>query len=159
MALLKKRREKMQSEIRNIIDDIKSRRKELGISQTQISKTIGMTTRSLSRYADCNYYSQGNIPLKLKKLSQIAEYLGCNVLVPNIINKQHTIFGEKVEDVKGILFNNKWYKSTHSNVLEFIHDPIREEYFFSFWFNDKNRIANAERMSGKIEMIQAVAVD
>ena len=81
------------------------------------------------------------------------------MLVPNIINKQHTIFGEKVEDVKGILFNNKWYKSTHSNVLEFIHDPIREEYFFSFWFNDKNRIANAERMSGKIEMIQAVAVD
>ena len=149
----------MQSEIRNIIDNIKSRRKELGISQTQISKTIGMTTRSLYRYADCNYFSQGNIPLKLKKLGQIAEYLGCNVLVPNIINKQHMIFGEKVEDVKGILFGNKWYKSTHSNVLEFFHDPIREEYFFSFWFDDDNRIANAERMSGKIEMIQAVAVD
>jgi transcriptional regulator with XRE-family HTH domain len=146
----------MQSEIRDTIDNIKFTRKELGLSQTDLSKKLGMTTRSLSRYADYDYYSQGNISLKVKKLYKIAEYLGCNM---RLNNQKNTIFGEKVEDVKGILFANKWYKSSHSDVLEFIHDPIREEYFFSFWFDDDNRIANAERMSGKIEMIQAVAVD
>ena len=149
----------MKGQIRNIIDNIRYKRKELGLSQGQLSKKLGVTTRSISRYEDYNYYSQGNISLKLKKLSQIAEYLGSDIKVPNTIYKEHTIFGEKVEDVKSILLANKWYKSTHSNVLEFFHDPIQEKYFFSFWFNDKNRIANAERMSGKIEMIQAVEVD
>lgn len=149
----------MQSQIHTIIDNIKDKRKELGLSQGQLSKKLGVTTRSISRYEDLNYYSHGNISLKLKKLSKIVEYLGSGMKVPDTIHKQHTIFGEKIEYVKSILIGNKWYISNHANVLEFLHDPINEIYFFSFWFNDDNRIADAERMSGNISLIQAVAVD
>tara|TARA_Y100001937_G_C6926010_1_gene243909 strand:+ start:46 stop:510 length:465 start_codon:yes stop_codon:yes gene_type:complete len=146
------------------VANIKNARKQIGFTQSALAEAVGMTTRSISRYETVSYFDQLS-PCKINRLSQICEYLNVpfvykgEIKVKKDRNVNNMIFGEKVEHVSAILFYDKWYENKHGNALEFFHDPHTAQYYFSFWQCDKNRIGNAERITGKISKIQAVAAD
>jgi len=145
----------------DIITNIKARRKELYINQKEFGKLIGLTQRTVSRYEDISYYDDLS-PQKIKRLTDICEYLNIPFKYDGPLKSRSkrnppTIFGEKVEDVTSILFFGVWITSDSRNSLEFFHDPFDKKYYFSFWLNDNNRIGDAERITGEISAIQAVA--
>lgn len=136
----------------DIIANIKARRKELCINQKEFGKLIGLTQKTVGRYENILYYNDMS-PQKMKRLTYICKYLN----IPFKYDGPSTIFGEKVEDVTSILFFGVWITSDSRNSLEFFHDPFDKKYYFSFWLNDNNRIGDAERITGEISAIQAVA--
>ena len=145
---------------KDIISNIKDRRKELGINQKEFAEMLDMNQRTVSRYETLEYYDKLS-STKLKTLAIICEYLGLSIdteSAKKIKQKSKWIFGEPIDSVKSILLGGVWYKGAGNNCLEYYYDLLNQKYYFSFWLGDANPIDDGERITGEISEIKAITI-